>query len=61
MPAPAVKSDRRTIEFAIEEAADAAESKPASKLSDEIASKTEEIDSLRGHIKQLRSSGEDCW
>ena len=58
---PSVKSDRRTIEFAIEEAADAAESKPASELSDEIASKTEEIDNLRSHIKQLEETRDHLW
>lgn len=58
---PSVKSDRRTIEFAIEEAADAAKSKPASELSDEIASKTEEIDNLRSHIKQLEETRDHLW
>jgi exonuclease SbcC len=50
---PAVKSDLRTIEFAVEEAAEAAESKPASKLSDEIDTKAEKIDRLKDRIEQL--------
>ncbi|OTF01900.1 AAA family ATPase [Halorubrum sp. SD683] len=53
---PAVESDRRTIEFAVEEAADAAVSKPASKLSDEIDTKTEEIDRLKERIEQLEKT-----
>lgn len=53
---PAVESDRRTIEFAVEEAADAAVSKPASKLSDEIGTKTEEIDRLKDRIEQLEET-----
>jgi exonuclease SbcC len=53
---PAVESDRRTIEFAVEEAADAAVSKPASKLSDEIDTKTGEIDRLKDRIEQLEET-----
>jgi len=58
---PAVESDRRTIEFAVEEAADAAESKPASKLSDEIDTKTEEIDCLKDRIEQLEETRNHLW
>ena len=58
---PAIKSDRRTIEFAVEEAADAAESKPASKLSDEIDIKTGEIDRLKDHIEQLEETRNHLW
>jgi exonuclease SbcC len=58
---PEIKSDRRTIEFAVEEAADAAESKPASKLSDEIETKTEEIDDLNNYIDQLEEVRNHLW
>lgn len=58
---PAVRSDRRTIEFAVEEAADAAVSKPASKLSDEIDTKTGEIDRLKERIEQLEETRHHLW
>lgn len=50
---PAVESDRRTLEFAVEEAADAAVSKPLSKLSEEIETKTGEINRLKDRIEGL--------
>jgi exonuclease SbcC len=49
---PDFESDRRTIEFAVEKAADSAVSKPASKLSDEIDSKTDEIGRLNDNIER---------
>ncbi len=52
----AVESDRRMLEFAVEEAADAAVSKPTSKLSDEIDKKTDEIDRLRDRIERLKET-----
>lgn len=58
---PAVKSDLRTIEFAVEEAAEAAESKPASKLSDEIDTKAEKIDRLKDRIEQLEVARKHLW
>jgi exonuclease SbcC len=56
-----IKSDRRTIEFAVEQAADAAVSKPASKLSDEIDTKIEEIDGLKDRIDQLKETRNHLW
>jgi len=55
---PSVESDRRTIEFAVEEAAEATVSRPASKLSEEIDTKTEEIDRLKERIEQLEKARE---
>ncbi|WP_135665714.1 AAA family ATPase [Halorhabdus rudnickae] len=52
----AVDSDRRMLKFAVEEAADGAVSKPASKLSTEIDTKTDEIDRLKDHIEQLEEA-----
>ena len=53
---PAVKSDRRMLEFAVEEAADAAVSKPASKLSNEIETMADEIGHLKDAMKRLEET-----
>jgi exonuclease SbcC len=53
---PAVESDCRMLEYAVEEAADAALSKPASKLSDEIDTNKDEIDSLKDRIQRLEET-----
>ncbi|MDF9747957.1 hypothetical protein [Natrinema salsiterrestre] len=53
---PAVESDRRMLEFTVEEAADAAVSKPATELSDEIDTRTDEIDHLKDSIERLEET-----
>jgi len=53
---PAVESDRRMLEFAVEEAVDSAVSKPVSKLSDEIDTKMDESDRLKDRIERLKET-----
>lgn len=52
----AVESDRRMLEFTVEEGTDAAVSKPASDLSDEIEAMADELDRLGDDIEQLEEA-----
>ncbi|WP_273836914.1 chromosome segregation protein SMC [Halococcus sp. PRR34] len=52
----AVESDHRMLEFAVEEATDAAVPKPAPELSDEIEAKADEIDRLKDDIERLEEA-----
>lgn len=53
---PDIKSDRRTLEFAVKEAADGAVSKPVKELSEEIDKKTDNIEYKQDRIKKLKQT-----